>query len=102
MHVETNPFCCLILLTDVTDVILCVYLNFHKINANSRKFYPEKIFKIKGFIRIKSFYNENSEPYGMFLHDSDIIYIVIAIVNMRLNPPQLMSLAYFCKTFCGG
>ena len=39
-----------ILLSDVTDVIGHVYLNFHEIDTNSQKFIPKiYFFKIKGF-----------------------------------------------------
>ena len=44
---KTKP----IILSDVTDVIWCVYLNFHEIDNNSQKFYPENLtFYNKGFI----------------------------------------------------
>ena len=48
MHLEIK----LILLSDVTDVIWRVYLNFHEINTNSQKLYPEKlyVFEWKGII----------------------------------------------------
>ena len=59
MHLKTKP----IIPSDVTDVIWCVYLNFHEIDNNSQKFYPENLtFYNKGFYK-KIFYYENLEPY---------------------------------------
>ena len=40
-------------------------LNFHKIDTNSQKFYPENlVFQDKGFY-LKFFYHKSLEPYGM-------------------------------------
>ena len=41
-----------------------VSLNFHEIDTNSQKFYPENLFfQDKGFYT-KFFYHKNLEPYG--------------------------------------
>ena len=63
MHVENKP----ILPSEITDVIWRVYLNFHEINTNSWKFYPENLlFQVKWFY-IKTFSYENLEPYGNYV-----------------------------------
>ena len=48
-----------------TDVMWRVSLNFHEIDTNSQKFYPENlIFQGKG-LYLKFFYHKNLEPYVM-------------------------------------
>ena len=63
MHVENKP----ILPSEIADVIWRVYLNFHEINTNSWKFYPENLlFQVKWFYT-KIFSYENLEPYGNYV-----------------------------------
>ena len=62
-----------ILPSDVTDIIWRVYLNFHKIDTNSQKFYPENLVFLGLKVYTKIFYYKNLEPYGIY---SDVHFSV--------------------------
>ena len=63
-----------------------VSLNFHEIDTNSRKFYPENlVFQDNGFYT-KFFYHKNLEPYSSsMLHCVWVYSIILQYVTGFVN-----------------